>query len=264
MSNFAYNAFPERYSYIETGYRQRTTSLWNCFSSLLQIHNETVNIWSHLSASLYYLYNSFILDSDYLIHSVHCSTLSVCFMASALFHLLCNMPYYYKFALILDVTGVLCMMTVNVGSAIYIITLHPNFTETFQFYYLLCYLVLGIMGIVNVQIILFRNKGVRGHLQYLTFFCMISYWLPCLIIHFYLNDIIAIQKILLIWGIEYCAWLCVGVLFACNIPNCFLPRRYNNILDYFGNSHNVFHILVVFLSLLHSHNLVTYRATLNN
>ena len=262
-SSFAYNAFQERYAYIETGYRERTSSLWNCITSLFRIHNESFNIWSHLVASLYYVYNTlYIYNSDSnnrQVQLLHSSTLSVCFMLSASYHLLCNMPSYFKIALIFDVTGVLCMMVVNVGTAIYTITLHPNFNSIFQFYYLLCYIIIAIMSVIRVQLLLFHNRGVRGCIQYVIFLFLVSYWIPCIIIQLYMSDMIALNNLLSVWGTEYCGWIVVGILFALNLPDSILPPHFNK-LDYIGNSHNLFHVLVVLMSKLHSHNLITYRA----
>ena len=39
--------------YIKNGYRINCDSLWKCFKSLFVIHNESINIWSHLLGSLF-------------------------------------------------------------------------------------------------------------------------------------------------------------------------------------------------------------------
>lgn len=42
-------------AYIERGYRTQQNSFRGCFHSLWYIHNETVNVWSHLSIGIFFL-----------------------------------------------------------------------------------------------------------------------------------------------------------------------------------------------------------------
>ena len=39
--------------YIKNGYRINCDSLWKCLKSLFVIHNESINIWSHLLGSVF-------------------------------------------------------------------------------------------------------------------------------------------------------------------------------------------------------------------
>lgn len=41
--------------FIHHGYRIHHNSWWRGFKSLFQCHNETVNVWSHLCGSVFYL-----------------------------------------------------------------------------------------------------------------------------------------------------------------------------------------------------------------
>ena len=55
--------------YIRRGYRKQATSLTACYGSLFYLHNESVNIWSHLLAGIFFL--SLLLTADYSIfHTV--------------------------------------------------------------------------------------------------------------------------------------------------------------------------------------------------
>lgn len=39
---------------IRRGYREELRNCWNCFISLFYVHNELVNIWSHLFPAIIY------------------------------------------------------------------------------------------------------------------------------------------------------------------------------------------------------------------
>ena len=49
--------------YIRRGYRKQSSSFRKCYESLFYIHNETVNIWSHLLVGLFFV--SLLLATDY-------------------------------------------------------------------------------------------------------------------------------------------------------------------------------------------------------
>ena len=51
--------------YIRQGYRKQLNSFKQCYESLFYVHNETVNIWSHLIVGLFFV--SLLLATDYSI-----------------------------------------------------------------------------------------------------------------------------------------------------------------------------------------------------
>lgn len=89
--------------YIRTGYRPVTPSARLCFESLAYLHNETVNVYSHLipavvallSNGLLYVYfaSSFPRASwsDQLVFHIYLTTSMICFGISSTYHtLLCH------------------------------------------------------------------------------------------------------------------------------------------------------------------------------
>ena len=55
--------------YIRGGYRKQLNSLTECFESLFYLHNESVNIWSHLLGGVFFF--ALLLTADYSIfHTV--------------------------------------------------------------------------------------------------------------------------------------------------------------------------------------------------
>lgn len=51
--------------YIRQGYRKQLGSFSKCYESLFYLHNETVNIWSHLLVGIFF--TSLLLATDYSI-----------------------------------------------------------------------------------------------------------------------------------------------------------------------------------------------------
>lgn len=96
--------------YIRMGYRPVTTSIRRCFYSLGYMHNETVNIYTHLVPAAAALLGNGILAryfashfpnaswTDQTIFHVYLTTSLVCFGISSAYHtLLCHSPYYNDF-----------------------------------------------------------------------------------------------------------------------------------------------------------------------
>ena len=60
--------------YIRRGYRPEKNSFRDCFFSLFHIHNESVNIWSHLVPGLFYLMFSLGLCPRWLYSDINVPT----------------------------------------------------------------------------------------------------------------------------------------------------------------------------------------------
>ena len=57
--------------YIRRGYRRQLGSFSECFRSLFYLHNELVNIWSHLLPALFYLSAVIAVESDIFSYQNH-------------------------------------------------------------------------------------------------------------------------------------------------------------------------------------------------
>lgn len=56
------DVFYVRKKFIKHGYRAHPSMTYTkCTLSLFMLHNETVNVWSHLLCGLYYLYNMYLI-----------------------------------------------------------------------------------------------------------------------------------------------------------------------------------------------------------
>ncbi|RAL63139.1 hypothetical protein DID88_004221 [Monilinia fructigena] len=82
--------------FIETGYRAASTSFQECFASWGYLHNETINIWSHLIGAA--LWDIFV-------------GVATCFCLSALYHTIMNHSQQMdRFGAQLDFQGVIFLM----------------------------------------------------------------------------------------------------------------------------------------------------------
>ncbi|CAG8908876.1 unnamed protein product [Penicillium egyptiacum] len=93
--------------YIRTGYRPVTPSIPRCLSSLRYLHNETVNVYSHLiPATIAFLGNGLLYGyfktsfpdatwTDQLVFHIYLTTSVLCFGISSAYHtLLCHSAHF--------------------------------------------------------------------------------------------------------------------------------------------------------------------------
>lgn len=107
----SFNEIPEWYSdnkYILHGYRPISNSAQACFNSWKYLHNETVNIYSHLIPGLFFLAGEWYLLqylqakypqatlSDFVVFAFFLLTTTICFGMSAMYHTLMNPSKEYK------------------------------------------------------------------------------------------------------------------------------------------------------------------------
>ncbi|KAF8866411.1 putative membrane protein [Acephala macrosclerotiorum] len=109
---------------IETGYRSACGSLYDCFSSWGYVHNESVNIYSHLiGAAIFlllpvYFYRNEIpprytiaTTADIMVFITYFMGVAICFCLSATYHtLLSHSKSVEKFGAQLDFQGVILLM----------------------------------------------------------------------------------------------------------------------------------------------------------
>lgn len=91
---------------VTSGYRPANQSFWSCLVSLGYLHNETISIWSHLLAAIYFLtlyvgqYNgtnncSALNNDDLFLRLYHLSAIFA-FTCSAIYHLFCCYSHYVR------------------------------------------------------------------------------------------------------------------------------------------------------------------------
>lgn len=110
--------------HIQTGYRRATACITDCLSSWLYIHNETVNIYSHIIGALVFLsLPAYVFAisippryrvataTDVLVCSTYFLGVAVCFTLSTIFHtFMSHSQRLYLLGMKLDFQGVLALM----------------------------------------------------------------------------------------------------------------------------------------------------------
>jgi adiponectin receptor len=126
---------PDWYSqtHIYHGYRPIKNSIGFCLRSLTYLHNETVNIYSHLLPAILVIVLSALVAiyfesmyprasrSDRLIFYVYLATSAICFSISSFYHtLLCHSKHYSEIWVRLDYIAILFQILGSFVSGIYV------------------------------------------------------------------------------------------------------------------------------------------------
>lgn len=119
--------------YIRAGYRPVTGSVSLCLHSLGYLHNESVNIYSHLIPCAVALLGNYLLGSyfssrfplassaDRLVFHVYLTTSVVCFGVSSAYHsFLCHSEHYHNLWVRLDYLAIVFQILGSFVSGIYI------------------------------------------------------------------------------------------------------------------------------------------------
>ncbi|QRV79917.1 adiponectin receptor [Ceratobasidium sp. AG-Ba] len=245
-------------SYILTGYRRPQYSWSGCVRSIFgYLHNETVNIQTHLFGALgllYLLFNVQTTQAGYTTLTWHDPvgfSLALlagvfCLGASSLFHTAnCHSPNVSKRCNALDYSGIIVL---TVGS--FYPCLHYGF---FCDYHLQVFYAIGITlaGAVAGYVVLNPDYATPSYRWARTaVFCALGFCSLVPIVHAYW--IYGPERMRNEMGLTWLTWtLCLYVagamIYACRIPERWMPGTF----DYFGASHQIFHVFVVLATLSH-------------
>jgi len=119
-------------AFIRSGYRAESNSYVGSFRSLGWLHNESVNIWSHLLGAVYFLVAGVYLHalvapryasaagSDVLVFAAFFAGALCCLGMSATYHALCNhSPAVARWGNKLDYTGIVFLIVGSYVPALY-------------------------------------------------------------------------------------------------------------------------------------------------
>ncbi|TEY83982.1 hypothetical protein BOTCAL_0023g00010 [Botryotinia calthae] len=239
--------------FILTGYRLETKSSLRSLLSIFHLHNETINIHSHLAGAVLfallplYVYQMLLpryrdaTMADRVVFALFFAGVAGCFALSFSYHTLNNHSHKIaSFWIELDYLGIVALMWGSTVATIYhgficditilslaltLFTLLPPFrTPLFRPYRALMYAALGISAIIFIvhSIVLYGIK-----LQY--------------------------QRLSLGWIAGMAGLNFVGALaYSLRIPEKYYPGRF----DIYGNSHQILHCMVVLAALAHFAGLV--------
>ncbi|KAK9327718.1 hemolysin-III related-domain-containing protein [Lipomyces starkeyi] len=244
--------------YIRSGYRQETFSFWKCVQSLAYLHNESVNIYSHLIGSLFFLtILAITLDiflprypstsvKDFVVFVIFFVGAVLCLGMSSTYHCLnCHSESVAKFGNQLDYLGIIFLIVGSFVPTIYyglhsiphympiffglvcglgaictILTLRKEFASpTWRPFRALMFVIFGLSGIIPITF-----GGAKLGYSELYRRIQLQYMIT--------------EGALYIGG---------AAIYAARIPERWKPGHF----DLFGSSHQIFHMFVLAAAICH-------------
>ncbi|KAF7893697.1 uncharacterized protein EAF02_001235 [Botrytis sinoallii] len=244
--------------HIHSGYRQISHSTSTCLHSCVQIHNETFNIWSHFipcilfiileGIIMYYLNTRYpnATIKDHIIFSFFILCATICLGISAIFHsLISHSQKGRDLWLKLDYVGIVFLIIGCFISAVYMSFFCQ---QTLQYAY--CGMILAMSSTALVFLLLPAFQGHRWRSFRVVAFCATAVSVLIPFVHTIAQS--GWDKAMEQSGMPYyfaeALLLLVGVVcFAKRWPESWIPGSF----DLLGNSHQIFHLLVVLAMVLH-------------
>lgn len=246
--------------FIETGYRPASGSLRRSFWSWTYLHNESVNIYSHLIGSILfavlpiYVFRTEIpprykvaTSADLAVCLIYFIGVAICFLLSATFHTIMNhSPKVDKLGMQLDFQGVLLLMW---GAAVPLIYYGFYCDKKLQIAY---WSLLSALAVI-CSIVTFQPRFSDPFLRPLRAATFGSFAFSSIIpvIHGIIKYGWALQsqRMGLKWVL---ATLGLNTLGATAYAVKFPERWFKRTFDIFGASHQWLHIMVIFAGLAHT------------
>ncbi|KAK5652088.1 hypothetical protein OQA88_10866 [Cercophora sp. LCS_1] len=246
-------------TFIVRGYRQTSNSYWRSLASLWYLHNEFVNIWTHLLGALGFTAGGIFLylsiapryesasDSDLLVFACFFMGAFLCLGMSATYHTICNhSPGVAKWGNKLDYTGIVFLIVGSYVPALYYgLFCHPVLMTV----YLATISVLGFGCIIVSWFDHFRSPAWRPYRAMMFVALGASGVVPIAHIlateHSYqeLNEMMGLNWVLL----QAFLYIFGAFLYAARWPE----RQAPGYFDIWGSSHQIFHICVILAAASH-------------
>lgn len=245
---------------IETGYRSATGSLSACISSLTYIHNETVNIYSHIIGSAIfivipvYLFKNEIPPryavatwADVGVCLTYFVGVAICFGLSAIYHtVMCHSRSIDLFGAQLDFQGVILLMW---SATIPLVFYGFRCDSTLRYAYWTMLSILAAVCSMSTFHSRFQEPFLRP-VRAATFGSLGLFTMVPVCHGLYENGWHTHnQQNGTTWVLITLALNILGATaYALKIPE----RWYRRSFDIFGASHQVFHVMVVFAALTYT------------
>jgi predicted membrane channel-forming protein YqfA (hemolysin III family) len=241
--------------YIRTGYRS-DQSWHQCLRSVLSLHNETLNIWTHLLGFVFFL-SLLLWDfvsppiphrvtwQDITVIGIIIGCYQVCMILSAVFHTFSSHSQgAHEFCLMMDLAGVMISITASFLCGIY---------YAFWCFPAWCTFYMTTVGGFILFGAIFRNVMNKDEniLMRLVYFCSFTVYGFIPTIHwvllngFYSDEVkIFLPRILIFYLFCGLAFL----FYIAKFPESVLPGKF----DIWGSSHQWWHCFI-WLSLAYMH-----------
>ncbi|XBW34615.1 hypothetical protein QEN19_000181 [Hanseniaspora menglaensis] len=254
--------------FIYDGYVKETSSVMGCIKSLNILHNESVNIWSHLVPSVIYLalligFTDFILEKkliqilgaghhlmdamDYVMINIFLVGAFLCLFCSSCYH--CFKQHSESVSVLwskADYMGIIILISTSIISLLY---------YGFHDHLFLCKLFTIITTIFGATCCVFVLNDKFNHKDWkivrASFFVLFaaSGLLPIFTGFFVFGIENSIKRVQLLYVFfEAICYIAGALIYGFKIPECyFKPGKF----DYFFNSHQIFHLCCVAGSVFH-------------
>ncbi len=234
------------FTYISEGYRSNY-ELWDAFLSLFEMHNETMNIWSHLIGFFAVLYcglnylvpdvNSDLSTTEFIMFQIYIAAASICMLFSTMYHWFsCLSTSAHDALLILDLSGVALLVAGSYLPAVYYGFYCLETAQKIHFILAAFVLVMGLTAPwINIRIngVLIRPY-ILASLALIGIFPFV-HWL--VVTPIAAREELAIGYILvfILYGAGFGAWVS-------KYPEKWFPNNY--FITHFIPSHTVWHLCV--------------------
>ena len=244
--------------HILSGYRPASFSLWRSLESTLHIHNETININSHLFGAVLFFnlpfvsyryfshHATMICLSDMIVFSTFFFGVAICFLLSSTYHTFANhSPRVNVLGNQLDYLGIVILMWGStIPSVYYGFFCDPNLQQR----YWAVVSVLAVACVVTTFNSRFRHPKLRPYRALLYTglgFSALGFVNHGLFLYGWETQK---QRMSLDWmGLMTILNVAGATAYAVRLPEKLCPRKF----DIVGNSHQILHVMVIFAALAH-------------
>lgn len=249
--------------FILSGYRVASGSFRKSFASLGYIHNESVNIYSHLIGAIFFTLMASILyaivkssnvsnakPADMIVFACFFLGCGLCLGMSATYHTISNhSPSIARFGNKLDYVGIVSLIVGSfIPSIYYAFFCHPVLQKLY-------WSMISFLGMVCATVSIydrFRTPSWRPFRASMFIAMGLSAVFPVIhglkIYGFYVMR----YRIGLIWLVlQGFLYILGAIIYAVRWPECIRPGQF----DIWGSSHQIFHVLVVMAALCHFYGL---------
>ncbi|KAK9468234.1 hemolysin-III related-domain-containing protein [Lipomyces arxii] len=244
--------------FIRSGYRNETFSFWKCVESLSYLHNESVNIYSHLFGSLFFLgFLSVTLKvylpkfpttsaKDFVVFVIFFVGAVICLGISSTYHCLnCHSESVAKFGNRLDYLGIIFLIVGSFVPAIYY-GLH-SIPQYMPYFFALVCTFGGICAVLTL-----RQEFASSEWRSFRAGMFVIFGLSGIIPLTFGGAKLGFHEL---WHRTQLAYLLTegalyiggAAIYAARIPERFKPGHF----DLIGSSHQIFHVCVLAAAVSH-------------
>ncbi|ESP03525.1 hypothetical protein LOTGIDRAFT_65957, partial [Lottia gigantea] len=248
--------YPMRHAFIETGYRQLHKPWSYYYLSVAKWHNETLNVWTHVIASIIIPYYGVQFHQKHdLLYSSEGNKMLVCFLGCLTLTVLSSIAHWFGsrsvkshvIFFLMDYSGIALYVYTTSVVALYICgdihsfeTLRPFYVQVGVVLATICFAIncAAKVWIENKSFSSMKKFGMIA--PYILFALYVScplfprYW------HCYLDSKCALYSLNNI-TLCYALFVLEAIVYALHIPERWKAKSF----DHCGQSHQIFHISVL-------------------